>query len=146
MSTTPTPTYETLPVDTDGQITVPLTCGHSGKVFHASSFWDFPDETVYCSTCDVGRNLDPEFRARLVDTDELDTRFADDTDDGDEGMTTESEFVETLTEALATLDEDGDTFDRVDTFESAGLLSGNEGLVVRLADGSEFQITVVRSR
>ena len=32
------------------------------------------------------------------------------------------------------------------TFEEAGPLTGNEGLVVRMADGAEFQIRVVRSR
>jgi hypothetical protein len=32
------------------------------------------------------------------------------------------------------------------TFASHGLLSGNRGLVLRLADGSEFQITIVQSR
>jgi len=35
---------------------------------------------------------------------------------------------------------------RVDTFEDAGVLTRNVGLVLRLEDGSEFQITVVRSR
>jgi hypothetical protein len=32
------------------------------------------------------------------------------------------------------------------TFEEAGLLSGNQGLVLRMADGDEYQLTVVRSR
>ena len=34
----------------------------------------------------------------------------------------------------------------VATFEDAALLTGNAGLVIRTADGSEFQITIVKSR
>jgi hypothetical protein len=32
------------------------------------------------------------------------------------------------------------------TFEEAGVLTHNEGLVLRLNDGTEFQVTVVQSR
>ena len=35
---------------------------------------------------------------------------------------------------------------RVNTFDQAGVLSGNNGLVVKLKDGSEFQLTIVKSR
>jgi hypothetical protein len=35
---------------------------------------------------------------------------------------------------------------RVQTFEEAGLLTRNAGLVVRLSDGREFEITVVLRR
>ncbi len=31
-------------------------------------------------------------------------------------------------------------------FEEAGVLSGNKGVLLRLEDGSEFQITVVKSK
>jgi hypothetical protein len=34
----------------------------------------------------------------------------------------------------------------VQTFEQAGVLTGDKGVVVRGADFSEFQITIVRSR
>lgn len=33
----------------------------------------------------------------------------------------------------------------INSFEEAGLLTKNEGLVVYLRDGSEFQITIVKS-
>lgn len=62
---------------------------------------------------------------------------------------TESEFRNLLSEALYEyLDNDyGDdvALDRVSTFREHGLLTSDDGLVVRLADGSEFQVTVVRS-
>ena len=32
------------------------------------------------------------------------------------------------------------------SFEAAGVLSGDEGLVLRMQDGSEFQITIHQSR
>lgn len=52
----------------------------------------------------------------------------------------EAEFETLLSELLV---EENDAQTR--TFEEAGLLTGNSGLVVQLADGSEFQVTVVRS-
>ena len=35
---------------------------------------------------------------------------------------------------------------RVETFEEAGLLTDNRGLVVRTTDGAEFEITIVQRR
>lgn len=35
---------------------------------------------------------------------------------------------------------------RVDTFDEAGVMTMNKGLVIGLDDGTEFQITIVRSR
>jgi hypothetical protein len=34
----------------------------------------------------------------------------------------------------------------VTSFESAGVLTRNKGMVVRLEDGSEFQVAIVRSK
>lgn len=34
----------------------------------------------------------------------------------------------------------------VSTFEDAGVMTQNSGLVLRMADGSEFQLTIVKSR
>lgn len=52
--------------------------------------------------------------------------------------------------ALRELLECADTQDieecRVSTFDEAGLLTSNRGLVVRLASGEEFQVTIVQSR
>ena len=35
---------------------------------------------------------------------------------------------------------------RVVTFRDAGLLTSNAGLILRTADGSEYQLTIVRSK
>lgn len=34
----------------------------------------------------------------------------------------------------------------VESYEAAGFMGYNDGLVVRTSDGSEFQVTIVRSR
>jgi hypothetical protein len=54
------------------------------------------------------------------------------------------EFVEALRDALF---EDFMFCDAdARSFEEAGVLTSNDGLVVRFPDGAEFQLTVVRSR
>ena len=35
---------------------------------------------------------------------------------------------------------------RVKTFEEAGLMTYDKGLVIRMPDGSEYQITIIQSR
>ena len=61
---------------------------------------------------------------------------------------TEAEFREILEEALGDYepykDEEGIAY--TETFANAGVLTSNEGLVVHLAGGTEFQVTIVRSR
>lgn len=43
-------------------------------------------------------------------------------------------------------DDDGDPVRSVGSFESEGLLTRDAGVVLRLADGSEYQLTIVCSR
>jgi hypothetical protein len=43
-------------------------------------------------------------------------------------------------------EEDETAFERVMTFEDQGILTHNRGLVVRLGNGDEFQLTIVKSR
>ena len=59
----------------------------------------------------------------------------------------EREFNDVLCEMILASDpyESGATVVTVRTYEEAGVLAGNEGLVVRLEDGSEFQVTTVQS-
>ena len=69
-----------------------------------------------------------------------------------ESIETEDDMVQAISDALEAADEraqdDGDeeTIRSLVTFDDAGLMTSNSGLVVRMADGSEYQITVVRSR
>ncbi len=42
--------------------------------------------------------------------------------------------------------EDGDPVRRVHSFETEGVLTTDRGLVLHLADGSEYQLTIVCSR
>jgi len=66
---------------------------------------------------------------------------------------TEDDMAQAIEDALRAADEraqdeDGDeeTIRSIVTFADAGVLTSNSGLVVRMVDGSEYQITVVRSR
>jgi hypothetical protein len=64
----------------------------------------------------------------------------------------EKEMQETLMrligdEALADYFDGGDVDVRsVESFETEGVLTNNAGFVLRLMDGSEFQITILRSK
>jgi hypothetical protein len=59
---------------------------------------------------------------------------------------TESEFVEYIDEALMWSSEETGMIIGSGSFESVGMMTRNEGLVVRMKDGSEFQVTIVKSR
>ena len=70
-------------------------------------------------------------------------------------MITEQEFTQVLADALdffVRKEEDEPYYDEVlfdaaiRTFSETGLLTTDKGLVIRLADGSEFQLTVIRSK
>ena len=58
----------------------------------------------------------------------------------------ESEFVEYLDEALSWASNEDGMIIGTGSFESVGMMTRNEGMVVRMKSGSEFQITVVKSR
>jgi len=59
----------------------------------------------------------------------------------------ERDFREILHEILALdIDEGDGSISRVNTFSEAGLLTTNEGLVVKTKDGSDFQLTIIQSR
>jgi len=57
----------------------------------------------------------------------------------------ETDF-ETMLYELLQDDEAAPEVRRVQTFEEAGVLTANRGVVVRTEGGEEFQITVVQSR
>jgi len=63
----------------------------------------------------------------------------------------DKQFADALRDVLAETDGASDdlnqmTIRRIDSFEDVGMLTRNAGLVVRMTDGSEFQVTVVQSR
>lgn len=72
---------------------------------------------------------------------------------------TDSDMVAFLTDAMSQFDESNLTppqgdqdeteyveLDMISTFESAEILTQNKGLVVTMADGTEWQIEVLQSR
>lgn len=62
-------------------------------------------------------------------------------EDFDENDEREAAFAERLRKLLR----DDDDVRRVSTYDAAGMLTQNTGLVVVLKDGTEFQITIVRA-
>lgn len=58
----------------------------------------------------------------------------------------ESEFVNYLIEVLDWASSEDNMVVGVDTFESAGLMTNNEGLVIKMKTGEVFQLTVKQSR
>ena len=59
---------------------------------------------------------------------------------------TEKDFEVLLADAIweEVEEREGQSVD-IRSFEEAGILTYNKGLVVRLKDGTEFQLTIVRS-
>ena len=55
-------------------------------------------------------------------------------------------LAEAIEERRAETDEDEDPIRDVEDFVQAGMLTNDRGLVVRFADGSEIQVTLVQSR
>lgn len=56
------------------------------------------------------------------------------------------EFQQYIREALDGHVDLGDAVRRIETFRESGVLTRDAGLVVRMRDGSQFQVTIVRSR
>ena len=54
--------------------------------------------------------------------------------------------VETMLYELLQDEDQAYEVDRVQTFEEAGVLTMNKGLVIRMKDHREFQVTIVQSR
>lgn len=61
-------------------------------------------------------------------------------------MITESYLTELLADLLTSETDSSDYVARVTSYEGAGVLTNDAGLVVRMMNGSEFQITIKRSR
>ena len=68
----------------------------------------------------------------------------------DEAQVTEDTMQDGLRELIEMAEEDsfgiGWEGACVRTFESAGIMTYNKGLVISLPDGTEFQLTIVQSR
>jgi hypothetical protein len=59
---------------------------------------------------------------------------------------TETKLAEYLMEVLDFASSEDGMVVGVDTFESAGLLTNNEGLVIKMKTGEVFQLTIKQSK
>ena len=55
-------------------------------------------------------------------------------------------FKEWLKRAIEIAADEEDMYVDIEDFEEARILTRNEGLVIKTEDGSEYQITIVKSR
>ncbi len=51
-----------------------------------------------------------------------------------------------MLDTFAEIEEETITIDNISTFEEDGILTTNTGIVVKLSDKSEFQVTILRSK
>ena len=57
-----------------------------------------------------------------------------------------NEALEMIQDAIFMFDEESDKVKDTRSFEDSLLLTGNKGFILKMRDGSEFQITVVKSK
>lgn len=74
---------------------------------------------------------------RIIIENLIDARDEDDGSDDADG---------TLADAMRDMVGDAEEIRSVTTFESAQLLTRNAGIVLRMQNGSEFQVSIVQSR
>ena len=80
---------------------------------------------------------------------ENDSVWRYDDEDREEDTSTEEDLQNALMELIT---EGYDSYEmcwenlRVQTYEQAGVMTYNKGLVITLPDGSEYQLTIVQSR
>ncbi len=61
-------------------------------------------------------------------------------------MNPESYISELISDLLLTETDAGDCVSSVRSYEEAGVLTADTGLVIRMTDGMEFQVTIKRSK
>jgi hypothetical protein len=103
-------------------------------------------QTGTCIACGVEHGDPcPECGGRAYHEDRC--RESDEEEEADPAIVLESALMELLDGEDR---EDGaldtEKIRRIESFEDAGMLTRDRGLVVTMTDGTEFQITIVRSR
>lgn len=58
----------------------------------------------------------------------------------------EQQIQEYLAEVLDWAKNEDGSIKSIDTFENLGVMTNNKGLVIRMQDGSKFQIVIIKSR
>lgn len=106
---------------------------------------------MFTTTAELENTHEPEAGKRLVVCGRcarVQTMDAD--SDIDDCVEIDAEFIESVMRCALEGDEDAiaelsDNVRTVSTFTEDGVLTPDRGLVVRLADGREFQVTIMRS-
>ena len=61
-------------------------------------------------------------------------------------INTEQQMQDYLKETLDWASNEDGMIKTIDTFEEIGVMTNNKGLLVRMKDGSRFQLVIVKSR
>jgi len=61
-------------------------------------------------------------------------------------ISTEQQMQDYLKETLEWASNEDGMIKTIDTFEEMGVMTNNKGLLVRMQDGSRFQLVIVKSR
>jgi hypothetical protein len=61
-------------------------------------------------------------------------------------ISTEQQMQDYLKETLEWASNEDGMIKTIDTFEEIGVMTNNKGLLVRMQDGSRFQLVIVKSR
>jgi hypothetical protein len=61
-------------------------------------------------------------------------------------VNTEQKMQDYLKEVLIWSSQEDNEIKTIDTFEEIGVMTNNKGLLVRMQDGSRFQLVIVKSR
>jgi len=61
-------------------------------------------------------------------------------------INTEQQMQDYLKETLDWASNEDGMIKTIDTFEEIGVMTNNKGLLVRMQDGSRFQLVIVKSR
>lgn len=61
-------------------------------------------------------------------------------------INTEQQMQDYLKETLDWASNEDGMIKTIDTFEEMGVMTNNKGLLVRMQDGSRFQLVIVKSR
>ena len=61
-------------------------------------------------------------------------------------LLTEQKMQDYLAEVLEWSSQEDGMIKTIDTFEELDVMTNNKGLVIRMQDGSKFQIVIVKSR
>ena len=95
---------------------------------------------------DIERKIDEVLNPKISEARDPHEYDQYDDDEEEDDRDPEVVFEDYLLDHIQDLDVEGVHVARVYSFEDVGVLTRNRGIVVKMDDGSEYQLTIVKSR